>query len=135
MADVVTLAEAKAHLRVTSSSEDAVIQGYLDAAHQHVEDYTGLVLEPREVVEIVDARGRLRSWPVQSVVSATYRDAGGIEQAYAEGAYGLASLRRPARFSLIGTAWPAPPGSLLADRHCLACVSRGDGPGRICFAR
>lgn len=36
MADVVTVAEAKLHLRVTQSSEDTLIQGYIYAAQAHI---------------------------------------------------------------------------------------------------
>ncbi|MNG32783.1 Phage gp6-like head-tail connector protein [compost metagenome] len=36
-----TLTEAKAHLRVTHNLEDALIQGYLDAALTHVANYLG----------------------------------------------------------------------------------------------
>lgn len=39
MVQVVTLAEAKAHLRVTSTSEDVNIQMYVDAAASAIEKY------------------------------------------------------------------------------------------------
>lgn len=39
MVQIVTLAEAKAHLRVTSTSEDTNIQMYVDAAASAIEKY------------------------------------------------------------------------------------------------
>lgn len=108
MAEPVSLAEAKAHLRVTSGSEDDVIQGCLDAAHQHVESITGLVLEARQVVERLDhqSNGRLRAFPVQSVVSAAYGDAADQGQYLATSDYELVNHRRPAQLILLGFSWP-----------------------------
>jgi uncharacterized phiE125 gp8 family phage protein len=39
----VSLSEAKAHLRVTSSAEDAVIQMYLDAAVSYLDGWAGVL--------------------------------------------------------------------------------------------
>jgi hypothetical protein len=43
---MVTLQEAKSHLRVDHTDEDVLIQAYLNAAHKAVEDYTGVVFDP-----------------------------------------------------------------------------------------
>jgi hypothetical protein len=39
MAKAITLQEAKDHLRVTGSVEDTKIQGYIDAADDHILNY------------------------------------------------------------------------------------------------
>lgn len=53
----ITLAEAKAHLRVSGSDEDALIVGYLTAAREWVENATGRALLPQ------DWELRLDKWP------------------------------------------------------------------------
>ena len=44
LAEPLALADAKAHLRVTSSDEDAMISTLIIAARRHVEQATGLAL-------------------------------------------------------------------------------------------
>lgn len=39
MADIVTLAQAKSHLRVTDTSEDTLIGIYIDAAEDYITKY------------------------------------------------------------------------------------------------
>lgn len=49
MATLITLADAKAHVRRTDTSEDTIITAYLNAAIQWVENYTGHLLTQREI--------------------------------------------------------------------------------------
>jgi uncharacterized phiE125 gp8 family phage protein len=108
----IQLADAKLHLKGTDASEDGLIQMYIDAAQQHIEDYTGVVLEPRIIVEQFDGwRGvralKLRSWPINSVTVVTYRDSDGIDQTLDPLLYGLATGTRPAQLTAIGGSyWP-----------------------------
>ena len=44
----IVLLEAKAHLKVETTAEDALIQGWIVAARQHVEAYTGRALLPQD---------------------------------------------------------------------------------------
>ena len=67
MAEPLTTAEAKAHLRVTDTSEDDLIDAYVVAARVWVEEYTGHILDQREVVDAFPAWGdflTLRHQPI-----------------------------------------------------------------------
>lgn len=73
---IVTLADAKAQLNipVTDTSEDAELQGFVDAATAAVETQLGQVVEPRTVVDQLDFSSGatsflLRSVPVISLTS------------------------------------------------------------------
>lgn len=80
----VTLAEAKQHLRVTSSAEDTLIEALIPTATVMVENYTNLGLAQRTLIM------RCRDWPceelvlwyplVTSVVAVRYLDQEGVEQ-------------------------------------------------------
>jgi uncharacterized phiE125 gp8 family phage protein len=102
-----TLEDAKQHLRVDSDDEDELIEAYILAAVDHVEQFTGLVLTRRLVTETLSCFGeRLRSWPVSSIVSVGYVDALAADQDY-----DLTGLRanlamRPVRL-VTNTRWPA----------------------------
>lgn len=67
----VSLAEAKAYLRVEHGDEDALIAGLIAAARGLCEAFTGLALIERRVVETVLASGdwrRLTATPVTAVI-------------------------------------------------------------------
>lgn len=111
MAKPISLDEGKAHLRVTDDAEDDLIQMYLDAAQQHIEDFTGVTLEPRTIVEQFDGWDgsrvlKLRSWPVNSVSSLTYRDTDYVEQILHPADYIMAVGSRPARLAAVNITWP-----------------------------
>lgn len=57
MAEPVTLATAKQHLRVFDESEHSLIEAYIRAAREWVENFTGHVLSPRSFVERFAAWG------------------------------------------------------------------------------
>lgn len=97
----VTLAEVRAHCRVTSNDEDALLAGYLIAARQHVEDYTGRALMTQTWDVFFDGdwplvwdksrayytqRIVLPKAPVQSV-TVSYVDANGATQTLAGSEY------------------------------------------------
>lgn len=58
----ITLSEAKAHLRVTDTVEDALISNLIKAAREEVEQATGLALITQEW------RLYLDSWPPSGLV-------------------------------------------------------------------
>ncbi len=85
MAEPITLAEAKAYIRVIATDEDAKITAMIPRARRWVEDHTGLALEQRTFVErLWPAYGaiRLSKGPLVSVTSAGYIDADGVAQTY-----------------------------------------------------
>lgn len=111
MAEPITTAEAKKHLRVTSSADDALIVDKIAAAREWVENYTGLVLTRREVTESVTyflAQTKLHAWPIAAdqPVAIVYRDTSGAEQSIAD-----AQLRATSRPGVIyppaGDRWPS----------------------------
>ncbi|MGW0599958.1 head-tail connector protein [Streptomyces sp. NPDC002776] len=78
---LLTLAEAKKQLNLTSNTDDDELQAYVDAVTEPIEEYIGPV-EPRAVLERHDAEaGRrllvLRTMPVLSLTSVTPVLAGG----------------------------------------------------------
>lgn len=80
---VVTLAEAKAHLRVSGPAEDALIEGMVAAATQHLDGPAGWLsralgvqtLEARLDLTCHPSLIRLSFPPIRSVESVTYLDA------------------------------------------------------------
>lgn len=83
----ITLADAKLHLRVFDTSEDALIEAYIRAAREWVENYTGHILVQREVTDHFECfRGHmeLSKRPVISVDEVAYTDADGAPGTYAD---------------------------------------------------
>ena len=81
-AEPISLAEAKALLRVEHSDDDAVIAALIAAARGHVEALTrrALMLQTRRFVRDewpADGRLRLRAGPLRGVIAARVFDAGG----------------------------------------------------------
>lgn len=73
--EILTLEEAKAHLRKTTDDEDALICTCLRAARQWVEDHTGHILYQRTFIRRFDAWGdylTLYDYPVTEITSITY---------------------------------------------------------------
>lgn len=79
-----TLAEAKLHLRVTSTNEDALITSLIQAARERCEDVTMRSLVTRTVDAYLDAWPEsgvvnLPYPPVASIVSVKYTDSTGTQ--------------------------------------------------------
>lgn len=110
MAEPITTAEAKAHLRVDASTDDALIADKIVAAREWVENYTGLVLTRRAVTEAIPrllSRTKLRAWPIDPAapVAIVYRDSSGAEQSIADAAL-FAAARPGAVYPAPGSRWP-----------------------------
>ena len=101
----VSLADAKAYLRVTSGDEDAKIEAMIPRARRWVEDHTGLALVQREFVErLVPSFGaiRLNHGPLFTVDSVDYVDTSGVDQTYVPRFWaGVGTI-----FPAAGESWP-----------------------------
>ena len=111
-AEVLSTAEAKSHLKVTSSDEDTLIDSYVAAARVWCETFTGrqfvtatweLVLDRFPGDEI------LIPWaPLQSVSSIAYTDANGDAQTVATSVYTVDTKSVPGQVYLAyGQSWPS----------------------------
>ena len=101
---VLSLADAKAHLRVLHTEEDALIGALRDAAVQYVERASGVVLAPAEFRWEAAGFDRVACIPVHPVtelLSVEYVDRGGDSMDY-EGAEIVMERLSPAP----GTIWP-----------------------------
>lgn len=87
--DILTLPEAKAHLRVTNTAEDALITDLIAAARQRIEEWTKRSLPPQTWRLGLDRfpRGRepivVPRPPLTVVNSVKYDDSDGVEQTLA----------------------------------------------------
>lgn len=110
MAEPVSLFEARAHLRVDHSNDDALIQAYIAAARGHVESLTSRTLVATSRTDYFDAwqdEFVLLHGPVSAVASVKYVAEDGTLTTLATTVYrtDLASLQ--ARVTLEhGQAWP-----------------------------
>lgn len=105
---VLSLAEAKEHLRVDDDEQDALIAGLIMAAEDHVERMTGLVLERRTICEAITGfGGRIRTWPIASIDVVEYVDGAGVDRQLQSTAYRVNKAARPARLMNVGAPWPA----------------------------
>jgi uncharacterized phiE125 gp8 family phage protein len=108
----VTLAEAKAHLRVDHADEDTLISTYVDAATAHVEGPHGIGIALVEQQWELTLDGfptviYLPIYPVLSVDAVEYIDGDGVTQTVASFQSDTAS--NPARITPDdGASWPPP---------------------------
>jgi uncharacterized phiE125 gp8 family phage protein len=108
----VSLAEAKAHLRVTGSDEDALITALIIAAREAAEHETGRALITQtweKTLDMFPEAIELPNPPVQSVTSIKFLDENGDEQTLSSSSYTLdnASDSRPAWVTPVyGRTWP-----------------------------
>ncbi len=109
----VTLAEAKAHLRVEHTADDSVIPEIITAARSWIEDLTATALITQTWRMSIDAWPEtsvtLAPTPVQSVSSVKIFATDGTATTLATAAYDLLSVGRSARLiRTSGAVWPAP---------------------------
>jgi len=119
-AEPVSVAEAKAHLRLETADEDALVTALVKAAREHAEDFMGRAFVTRVydltldrfpwssravsvgAGAIVVPRPRL-----QSVESITYVDESGVTQALSASKYLVDSKSEPGRITpAYGETWP-----------------------------
>lgn len=106
----VTLTEAKAHLRVSTSSEDTPIGLMITAAREYVELYTGVSLMTRTWALTLGAFAdpiELPRGPVASIDAVEYVDANGDPQTIDAADYELDVASTPAQLVRAdGFSWP-----------------------------
>lgn len=105
-----TLAEAKAWLKVDFTEDDALITSLISAAREAVENYTLQKLLPQTITEKYDRLGdglELSAYPVLSMSSITYTDEVGFLQSLATEQYVLDDFKRmPTITPANGVTWP-----------------------------
>jgi uncharacterized phiE125 gp8 family phage protein len=96
----VTLSEAKAHLKVTSTDEDTLIQLYLDAAIKRVENYRQAPIMSSEwelYAKTWEYNFNLQKHPVTAINSVKYYDDSNVLQTLSSSNYRLHDFRQPCR--------------------------------------
>ena len=104
------LDEVKLNLRVDGDDEDQAISDLIVTAREHVEDYTGLVLTPREVFETVPSLGNritLKYWPIASKddIAISYYDHSGALIAIDPSQWYAILTEKPARLIAVRPGW------------------------------
>lgn len=102
----VTLAEAKAHLRIDGTSDDDLLAGLIRAARQEVEQATGMALMEqnwRLSLDCWPASGTalLKIHPLREVLSVTLYGSEGEASVLAPQNYQVDAVSRPARIHFI----------------------------------
>lgn len=110
-AEPIHLDEAKAHLRVDYTDEDALITALITAAREAVEQYTGRTLVRQTRRMVLDAFPEviaLRSSPLRAVESITYVDTDGVTQTLAASGYRVDDVSGvPRIMPAYGESWPS----------------------------
>ena len=110
----VTLAEAKAHLRVDGTAEDTLIASLIVTSRLHVETAVGLALITQSWSHFLDAWPpgpalKLPLRPVQSIAAVRLYDEAAVVTTVAPATYFLDGAAAPARLVRQGAlVWPKP---------------------------
>ena len=139
----ITLQEAKAHLRVDGTADDALISALIQAARQHIDGRDGwlgraLMQQTWDyaIDEFPDADFiPLPLAPVQSITSITYTDTNGASQTFSSASYVLgADLAWKPRVNLgYGLSWASTRGvpDAVKVRFVAGYANAADVPGPI----
>lgn len=106
----ITKDEAKAHLRVDVSDDDALIEALIVVARQGAEHLTGRAMMPQTwelSLDRFEGEISLQKAPLIEIISVKYVDQAGALQTMAEADYQLDDHREPARMvPVYGSCWP-----------------------------
>lgn len=108
----ITLAEAKAHLRITEPDQDDLIAAHLQAAREQAEQITGRAFMPQAWRVTLDAFPagaiELPRPPLAAVTSIKYIDPAGVQQTITPADYMLDTATEPGWvLPVAGKQWPA----------------------------
>lgn len=111
----VTLSEAKTHLRVDVTDDDALITALITTAREHIERHcrprVAMITQTWRYIADDWPAGdtlELRPYPVQSVTSISYTDADGATATYAASNYLVDTASKPGRLRLkTASTWPS----------------------------
>lgn len=112
-AEPVTLAEAKDHLRLEITDDDAYVSVLIQAARQHIEEvcWRGVVTQTWEAVLDGFPSGEALNLPggnLGAISSVTYTDAEGVSQTLAVSVYEADTVSLPGRLLLAyDESWPS----------------------------
>jgi len=110
LVEPVTLAEARAHLRATTTDEDALIQGWIAAARERAEDITHRRFITQTWDLVLDgfpSQFEMPNAPLVSVTSVKYLDEDDVEQTLASSAYQVDAVNQPGRIlPAVNGEWP-----------------------------
>ena len=131
----VTLAEAKAHLRVDGSAEDVLISSLIMTSRLHIEAALGLALINQSWKLIRDAwpagsSVKIPIRPVQSVTQARVLAADGTPTTMSAADYVLEGQGVPPRFVRTGLTWPVP-GRVAAGIEISFVAGYGAAPSDV----
>lgn len=135
MAEPVSLTEIKAHVSVDDNDRDALLAAMGVAAREWVEAYTGLILTPRTVTQVVPSFAgalALNAWPVAAspALTVTYVDSAGVTQTVAGPR--LAMGGRPARvMPVAGGYWPSGYAEQITISVAAGYATPGDVPASL----
>lgn len=104
-AEPLTLADAKAHLRIDASDEDDLLNALIVAARQHLEAVTGLSLITQGWRKYLDRWPddgliQIAKGPLQVIESVTVYDADGVAETVSLDGHILDAVSQPARLFL-----------------------------------
>lgn len=75
MADLTTLADVKAYLRITNTADDAVLTRLISAASEYIRSWLNRDIDPRTYTEVRDGKGHYKmafpNYPITGVTSIT----------------------------------------------------------------
>ena len=96
----VSLAEAKAHLRLETSADDALVTSLIITSRLHVEAALGLALTSQEWTLALDA------WPAKGVVNIPMRPVSAVGDVRVRGADGTPAVVDPGLYGFEGAGLP-----------------------------
>lgn len=105
VAEALTLADVKAHLRIDQADEDDLLAGLIAAAREHLERTTGLALISQAIRLYLDRWPQagvieMTRGPVQAISEVRIYDAAGVETTVDLSGHVLDGASRPARLWL-----------------------------------